>query len=108
MTEKHHQLSIPTDYGDPEKHPHWGDANDWDFDDLFGCWVYCGEDKQLQKRWDNELTAWENDWKYGPEEPTEDPISRYQNQKRYEKRAKITIGVVVIICICLAIWLLLI
>ena len=27
------------DYGDPDRHPDWGDHEDWGFDNLFGCWV---------------------------------------------------------------------
>lgn len=85
------------DYGDPDRHPEWGDPEDWGFDNEFGCWVYCGDDEALQQRWDAELTLWENDYEYGPHPlpPQYDP--------RFERRARITYWAVVALCVALGI-----
>ena len=91
-----------TDYGDSETRPHWGDPEDWDFDNLFDVWVYIGEDEKLKQRWDSELTLWENDYKYGPDPPPP------TYDKKYAKAAKATMTAVVILCLILFIWVFLI
>ena len=91
-----------TDYGDPNKRPQWGAPEDWGFDDMFGAWVYVGDDEDLEKRCDRELTLWENDYEYGPH-PSLPRIPPYD--KKYVKAARITIKAAIILCVILLIWL---
>ena len=104
------------DYDDPGQRPPHGDAEDWEFDDAYlGVWVYYGDDEELKVRWDMEMDLVES-WEWNYERPLSYPIpidavlmpAQYPRyDKRFERRAQLTIWWVVVVCLVIAVLLVL-
>ena len=102
------------DYDNPHQRPPYGEPEDWGYDNMFGVWVYVGDDKELEKRWNKELDLVESgEWDYErpihasdlvPDSIIYHPSTQYDT--RFERPARWTVWAVAGFCVAIAIALL--